>query len=188
MWTRVAGTYERLHHQLNNNGATFTAGTPEKPGNGKVVASADNIAKISNDELVSHNVAAEKDLTFLGIDYSAANAVAFAKARQRVKGVQLKGMKIASDAKGGRRVFNTMRSHVLSPTMNAGRVNGIPDNVVDQIDTTVGSAAFTEAKGDSATMDLLLQNRQHIDTVFSRTRCPCSKGVSRLILRIIRIM
>ena len=68
----------------------------------------------------------------LGAEFAAGNSVSYAKMKERMDNAVLKAEKITSMMKGGWLTMNLMKSHVISAVSYSARVNGIPNDIVDQ--------------------------------------------------------
>ena len=162
---RVANAYRKLAKGIIQGGANFAK------GKGKIVASDPKIANVIASELnedrcnqscitipysASHcmktckahanrSIESQKTITVLGVDYSAGNPIDYSRARQRLKDAKSKANKIVSLTKGGWRAINMMRSHVVAAVTYSARVNGMPNDVLQETRTIVRRATSTKA-------------------------------------------
>ena len=101
----VTGTYLRLTRAITANGANFAI------GKGRVAATDTNIAECIKNALnwcqcdkspsdcrcsSNHRIEAKRDMTMLGIDYSAGRTIGYQKNKERVNEAKIKASKIVS--------------------------------------------------------------------------------------------
>ena len=82
--------------------------------------------------------------------------------------------------KGGWRAINMMHSHVVSSVTYSARVNGVSEEVFEDLRTVVRTATSTQAAGGSKSVDFMLQKNKHADPAHAAVSLPMVEWATRI--------
>ena len=115
---RVTRVFLELKQQLQNHGLFLADDTS------KLTASKAEVGQAIKEHMErSHHlkIAYQANMTMLGVDYAAGKPVTYGRANQRFREAMIKGNKITVIAKGGWRLLNVMKAHVVSTVTYSAR-------------------------------------------------------------------
>jgi len=174
---RVTVVLLALKQQLQNHGL-FLADDKSK-----LTASKAEVGQAIKEHMErSHHlkIAYQANMTMLGVDYAAGKPVTYGRANQRFREAMIKGNKITVIAKGGWRLLNVMKAHVVSTVTYSEKVNGLRDATLEATRTMVRSATSTRAGGGSATVDMMLQSDKYVDPAYVANTLPLIEWATRV--------
>ena len=170
----VEDTYRKLDALLGEAGLLLSYDKNKSVTNNTDVA-ARLVKRMSNIKMKTAD-----QIVKLGVDYAAGKPVMYTKAKERLKKAQSKRNAIMSYCKGGWRIFNVVRAHVVSAAMYGATVHGVPPQQLLKIRTIMRSTTSTKAVGGSTTIVLALQRDRYADPAFRATLAPIQEWAIRV--------